>query len=465
MTIEIEAPPVEEDAPTAFDPAVTRDLVVAGQSAIAAGDAEGLKALAATLHAADLADFVEELNAEERPVFVTLMGDALDPDFLSYIDEGVRDSLLVAIAPDIAAGLIANLDSDDAVYALEDLDERRRLDILQHLPRRDRAMVEESLGYPEDSAGRLMQREFVAAPAWRSVGETIDRLRADPNLPDIFHDIWVVDPMMRPVGQTPLYRILRAKRPVRIQEIMEEGPKTIPVGMDQEEVAHLFRQYGLVEAAVVDDAGRMVGVVTHDDVVEIIDEEAGEDILRLGGVREAHDDEVGVFSTAKSRFVWLSVNLFTAVLASAVIALFESTLDAIVALAVLMPIVASMGGNAGTQSLTVAVRALAMKEIRGREGWRLVGKETLVGLLNGVALALVSGGLAWAWAGEPLIGVVIAVAMVANLIVAGLTGAGIPIGLQRAGIDPAVASSVFVTTVTDVVGFLVFLGLAAMVLL
>lgn len=444
---------------------VTASLVAACEQAIEQRDPTALREAVEGLHAADLADLVEELKLDERGAFVALLGERLDADFLSYIDETVRDTLLVQLEPDVVARLIAQLDSDDAVYALEDLDAERREDILSRMPRTDRRLVEEGLAYREDSAGRLMQREFVAAPAHRTVGETIDRLRADPNLPDIFHDVWVVDPLMRPLGHAALHSILRTKRPVRIGEIMTAEPKTIPVGMDQEEVAHLFRQYGLVEAAVVDDAGRMVGVITHDDVMEIIDEEAEEDLLKLGGVKEAHDDETGVFATARSRFVWLLLNLLTAVLASAVIAMFESTIDAVVVLAVLMPIVASMGGNAGTQALTVAVRALAMKEARGAEGWRLVGKETLVGVLNGAAFALVAGGLAYAWAGEPMIAVVIAVAMVVNLIVAGLSGAAIPIMLQRLGVDPAVASTVFVTTVTDVVGFFVFLGLAAAVLL
>ena len=391
---------LEKDDALEVTSPITPSLVAESEAAIEQRDAQALLPIVDELHAADVADLVEELEPEDRGALVTMLGDQLNPDFISYLDEGARDALILQLEPDVAAQLITQLDSDDAVYALEDLDERVRLDILQHLPRTDRAMVEEGLSFPDDSAGRLMQREFIAAPAYRTVGETIDRLRADPNLPEIFYDIWVLDPMMRPLGQAPLSQVLRNKRPVKISEIMTMDLKTVPVAMDQEEVAHLFRQYGMVEAAVVDDAGRMVGVLTHDDVVEIIDEEAEEDLLKLGGVREAHDDETGVFATAKSRFFWLLINLATAVLASAVIAAFETTIEAIVALAVLMPIVASMGGNAGTQALTVAVRALAMKEIRGPEGWELVGKETLVGVLNGAALAAVSGALAYLWAGE-----------------------------------------------------------------
>lgn len=443
---------------------VDEALVAEAAAAIDAGDSDALIATLEPLHPADVADLFEDLDPERRIGAIEVGGAAIDADFLSHLDETARDGLLEGLAPAVTAKLIEQLDSDDAVYALEDLDDAAREDILERLPGADRAVVEQALSFPEDSAGRLMQREFVAAPAHRTVGETIDRLRADSNLPEVFHDVWVLDPTMRPLGQTPLYRILRTKRPKRIAEIMTAAPQTVPVGMDQEEVAHLFRQYGLLEAAVVDDAGRMVGVITHDDVVEIIDEEAGEDILKLGGVGGGADVE-GVIGTARSRFVWLGLNLATAVLASAVIALFEDVISAVVALAVLMPIVASMGGNAGTQSLTVAVRALAMKELRGPEGWRLVLEETAVGLLNGLAFAVVAGGLAWAWAGEPILGAVIGAAMIVNLLVAGLAGAGVPLLLQRLKIDPAVASAVFVTTVTDVVGFFAFLGLAALLLL
>jgi magnesium transporter len=296
------------------------------------------------------------------------------------------------------------------------------------------------------------------------VGETIDYMRAAKDLPDDFYDLYIVDPKHQPIGYVPLSRAMRARRPVKLTEIMNEDMKTVPITMDQEEVAYLFRQYGLVSAPVVDDAGRLVGVVTVDDVVHIIDEEAEEDLLKLAGVQET-DLYSAVLDTTKARFTWLLINLFTAVAASVVIGFFEGTLQQIVALAVLMPIVASMGGNAGTQTLTVAVRAIAMRDLSAGNALRFVGKELLVGLANGVMFAAVAGAVAWFWFDQPMIGVIIAAAMLINLVAAALSGALVPLGLEKVGIDPAVASSVVLTTVTDVIGFLAFLGLATLFLL
>ncbi|MEE8622288.1 MAG: magnesium transporter, partial [Alphaproteobacteria bacterium] len=329
-------------------------------------------------------------------------------------------------------------------------------------------LLEEGLSWPEDSAGRLMQSELVAVPSFWTVGETIDFLRQaaerdSEELPEEFYDIFVVDPKHKPVGTIPLSRLLRTKRPVKLSDLMMPDMRLVPVEMDQEAVAFLFRRYDLASAPVVDEAGRLVGVITVDDVLDVIDEEAEEDIMRLGGVVET-DLYRAVLDTTKSRFSWLVVNLATAIVASIVIGFFEVTIRQIVALAVLMPIVASMGGNAGTQTLTVAVRALAMKELTASNTLRAVGKEVLVGGFNGVLFAVLMGIVAWLWFASPAIGLVIAAAMVINLLVAGLAGVAIPLGLERTGVDPAVASGVVLTTVTDVVGFLAFLGLAALFL-
>jgi magnesium transporter len=328
-----------------------------------------------------------------------------------------------------------------------------------------RAAVEEGLTFEEETAGRIMQREVVAIPQFWTVGKTLDYLRAlQSNLPEEFYDIFVVDPMYHVVGEVPLSAILRAARTDKLHELARDTIHTIAADTDQEDVAMRFRRDNLTSAPVVDDDGRLLGVVTVDDVVNVIDREAEEDVLKLAGLSRT-DLYRAAFGTARSRFSWLFINLLTAILASAVISMFEASIDQIVALAVLMPIVASMGGNAGTQALTVAVRSLATNELSAVNAWRIIGKETLVGLLNGIAFAAITGVITWAWFADPLLGGVIAGAMIFNLIAAGLAGVGIPVLLNRIGIDPAVASTVFVTTITDVLGFFLFLGLAGIVLL
>ena len=416
------------------------------------------------LHAADIADLLEALGRESRQLLVQLLGPSFDPETLAELDEAIRDEVIEILGPSNVAQALQVLDSDDAVEIFEDLDEDRKSEILIDLPASYRRILEESLSYPEDSAGRLMQRELVFIPAAWTVGETIDYMRTGEDLPDDFYDLFIVDPKHQPLGYVPLSRLLRTRRPVRVTEIMEADMRLVPLTMDQEEVAYMFRQYGLVSAAVVDEAGRLVGVITVDDVVDVIDEEAEEDFMKMAGVGDT-DIFSALLDTTRSRFPWLVVNLLTAVLASMVIGLFEGTIEAVVALAILMPIVASMGGNAGTQTLTVAVRALAMKDLTSANAIRFIGKEFLIGTFNGVLFAILTGVLAWLWFGSPEIGGIIAAAMIITLMIAGLSGTLIPLGLERLKIDPAIASTVFLTTVTDVVGFFAFLGLAALLLL
>lgn len=425
-------------------------------------DGEKLKKagkLARRLHAADLADLLERLSYEQRAILLGELRADFDAEVLPYLDETVRDDVIELLGPEAVGRAIAELDSDDAIAIIEDMAESEKQAILDSVEPTDRALLEEGLTFPEYSAGRLMQRELVAVPSHWTVGQTIDFMRTNPNLPDDFYEIFVVDPRFRPIGLVSLGKLLHNKRPIRLRDIMSGDFVRLQADTPQEDVAYLFRQYGLVSAPVVNENGRLLGRVTVDDVVDIVDEEAEEDILRLGGVSES-DLQSSVFDTVKQRFLWLLINLGTAILASGVIAIFEATISEIVALAVLMPIVASMGGNAGTQTVTVVVRALAMRDLSTSNALRVIWKEAAVGLLNGLVFAMLIGIIAGLWF-DPVIGGVIAAAMVINMLIAGLSGALIPIGLERLKIDPAVASSVFLTTVTDVIGFFAFLGLAA----
>jgi magnesium transporter len=416
------------------------------------------------LHAADLADLFQRLPPHLRKIVVESIWDHLNPEFWSHVDQGLREDFLDNLDNRKIAAVVQALDTDDAIDILEDLEEEDRRETLEAVPKSNRALLEDALRYPEDSAGRLMRREAVTAPQFWNVGDAIDFMRSDAVLPDRFYNLFVVGPTHKPVGWVPLHKLLRAEREIKIANLMIEGLKVLPARMDQEDVAFLFRQYGLVSAPVVDDDGRMIGVITIDDVVDVIDEEAEEDILKLAGVKE-DDFYDAVIDTTRARFSWLLVNLCTAILSAIVIGFFEAAIEKVVALAILMPIVAALGGNAGTQALTVAVRAIAMKELTASNAFRIVVKEVLVGGINGVLLAIIVAIVASLWFGNPLIGAVIAAAMVINLLVAGFIGVSAPLALDRMGVDPAVASSVVVTATTDVVGFFTFLGLAAWVLL
>lgn len=449
----------EETAEDALSPGFVRSVV----DAVDRADAPQARELVLPLRPADLAELFELLRNEEREVLVGMLGSDLNPEVLSELDESVRDHVIELLDPKDIAAALTEMDSDDAVYLLEDMDEAEQRLILDQLPASERAALEQSLDYPDYSAGRLMQRELVAVPPYWDIGQTIDYLREAKELPDEFYEIFVVDAAYKPSGTVPLSRVMRTKRPVKISDIMETEQTLIPVGMDQEEVALQFSKYDLISAAVVDEAGRLVGVITVDDIVEVISEEAAEDIRLLAGVGEEAISDT-VLQTSRSRVPWLLVNLVTAVIAASVIALFDGTIEQMVALAVLMPIVASMGGNAGTQTMTVTVRALATRDLVPFNASRTILREFWVGIVNGCIFALLLGVLVALIFGNQWLGVVFASAMMINLVVASLTGILVPLGLDKAGADPAVSSAVFVTTMTDVVGFFSFLGLAALVL-
>ncbi len=433
-------------------------------AALDRGDARVVKELLAPLHAADLADLLELVRTRERRGLLDLLGDELDPEVLSELDPEVRAQVIKQLDTAVVAHAIEEMESDDAVFVLEDLGEDQQREILDHLPEADRSAVEMALQYPDESAGRLMQREFIAVPPYWSVGEVIDYMREAEDLPNEFFELYVVDPALHPVGTVGVSHIMRSKRVVRIDDLMEEDVHVIPADMAEEEVAYAFDQYDLVSAPVVDEDGRLVGMITIDDILDVIQQEAEEDIMALGGVGASGLSD-SVLTTTSRRFSWLFVNLLTAIIASLVIAVFRESIEQIVALAILMPIVASMGGNAGTQTLTVAVRALATKDLTPTNAARIIVREALVGGLNGILFAAVMAVICLYWFDDAVLALVIGLAMVVNLLAAGLAGILIPLGLQRAGADPAIASSVFVTTVTDVVGFFVFLGLASWVLL
>ncbi|TNE63307.1 MAG: magnesium transporter [Alphaproteobacteria bacterium] len=465
---EPELPEAEEEAHEGpqTDVHLSREFLSQVHQALRDEDGDRAHELVEELHAADVADLLEVLPSSQRVAFIELLGERLDPDVLIEVEGAAQADLYETMSNELIADAVTELETDDAVYVLEELEPEDREEVLRALAADDRVAIEESLSFPEESAGRLMQRDLVAVPEFWTVGQTIDYLRNEAeDIPDDFYDIFVVDPAHRPVGKVPLSRVMRTNRPVTIGEIMDREPHVISVTADQEEVAYQFSKYHLISAAVVDDSQRLVGVVTVDDIVEVIGDEAEEDILALAGVREESGVNENFVEVVKSRFAWLFVNLGTAVLASFVIGMFDATIEQMVALAVLMPIVASMGGNAGTQTMTVAVRAIATKELSATNALRVVNREVLAALLNGVALAIVSGAVAWAWFGNPMLGGIFAAAMIMNLFVAGLFGVLVPMGLNRAGIDPAVASSVFVTTITDVIGFFAFLGMAAIFLL
>lgn len=432
--------------------------------AVRNGDTAALSALIDPLHAADVADILEQIDPSTRRAFVQIWGSGIDGEILSELDEGLREEVIDALTPADLAEAVRDLESDDVVDLLEDLEKPHQDAVLDALDDSDRVAAERALSYPEESAGRLMQREVVMGPEHWNVGQAIDFLRNNDDLPEQFYHMVLVDPRLRPVGYVTLGKLLSAPRKTPLVDLVEDSFRTFSATAPEEDVAYAFNQYHLISAPVTDEDDRLVGIITIDDAMAVLDEENEEDILRLAGVGEESLSD-RIWETAKSRAPWLTVNLGTAILASAVIALFEGAIAKIVALAVLMPIVASMGGNAGTQSLTVVVRALATKDLTSRNTWRVLRREALAGLINGLFFALLMGGVVYFWYGDIALGGILAAAMVINLVVAGGVGVGVPVLLEKAGVDPALASGTFVTTVTDVAGFFVFLGLASMILL
>ena len=434
-------------------------------NAINKKNSQSLKKLIEPLHPADQADMLERLSDEQISDFLSLLGKSLDPEVLVYLDLNIQEKVIDFIGPKALAKAIPELHSDDAVEILQELEEADRNVIIKQLPKADRILVEEALSFPESSAGRLMQREFLAFPGNWTVGQTIDHMRnQSQENEENFYSVYIVDPAHRLLGVISLSRLLSAKRPVRLSNLMESSPRSVNVDTDQEEVSLLFQQYGLVNMPVTDKIGRLLGVIIVDDIVDVINEEAEEDLQGLTGVSNL-SITASFFETAKGRFSWLILNMFTAILASTVIGLFQEEIEKLVALAVLMPIVASMGGNAGTQTVTVAVRALATRQLNYTNLQKFVLKETWLGLLNGLLFAMLSMILAYMWFGDKQIALIMGLAMIANLLFAGLLGTLIPLTLEKFNIDPAISSSVFLTTATDVIGFFTFLGLSALVIL
>lgn len=446
---------VEMDEDDRLKPAFVSDVM----DLVDAGNSDALRDRIVGLHPADMADLIELVADEDQPRLVRMMGDLLSADVIAEMNDHVRERLIDLLEPEQVAEIASELDTDDAVAMIEDLEIEDQQAILRAMEPRERAAIESALSFPEETAGRLMQREYVAVPEHVTVGAVIDRLREDDGLTPDFWEIFVVDPMHKPVGTCQLSWILRSQRHVTMGEVMKREQTLIPVDMDQEEVALRFQKYALISAAVVDPSGRLVGMITVDDIVHIIQEEAGEDILRLSGAGDGDINEP-LRETYRSRVRWLIANLGTALVASSIVAFFEGAIEKMVALAVLMPIVAAIGGNAAMQTLAVTVRALAMNQLTDSNSWRAIAREMRLALLNGGTIAIIAGIVAALWFQDPALGGVIAAAMVINVFIAGLAGVIVPLLLDKLDQDPAVASSVFVTMVTDSMGFLALLGLA-----
>lgn len=441
------------------DNLLTPGFVRSVLDSLESGEREETYALVQQLHNADIADLFEIVPNDQRAVLAVAIGDLVSAEVLAEVNDYVRDDIIDALPAARVAGLAGQLETDDAVAIIEEMDDADQQAVLAELEPEDRAAIESALSFPEESAGRIMQRDLVAVPEHITVGQLIDYLREGGDLSTEFWEIFVVDPQHRPIGTCHLSWILRTPRDIPLSDVMKREQTLIPVGMDQEEVAQRFQKYALISAAVIDDAGRLIGVITADDIVHIISDEAGEDILLLSGAGEGDINEP-LRETYSARVRWLVANLGTAMVASGIIWAFGAAIETMVALAILMPIVASIGGNAGTQTMAVAVRALAMNQLTRSNTARIVWREVRVALMNGATIAVLIGIGTWLAFGNPMLGGVIACAMLFNVLISGLAGVMVPIILDRLDQDPAVASSVFVTMITDSMGFLIFLGLA-----
>lgn len=454
----------EETAPAGVEsPAVTPALVEYLHTLLARHDAAAIRTLVCGLHEADQAEIFNQLNPDDNVMLAKMLGEAFNHDVLPELESEVVEDILEGLGRKRSAEAIAALDAEDAVQIIEDLPHDDRHEILQTLDTDTREELEEGLSYPEESAGRLMRKKMVSIPEFWTVGDTIDYMRSHPDLPEDFYDVFVVDPKFRPVGEVRIARVLRHRRDTLIRDIMDPRIHALHTATDQEQVAYIFRKYGLVEAPVVNDNGRLVGTITVDDVVEVINEEQEEDIMRAAGLY-GQDLHAGILRLAPLRFIWLFINLLTAIAASAIIGLFQQTIEHIVLLAVLMPITASMGGNAGIQSATVAVRAIATRRIGPGSGRSMTIRETIIGALNGAAIAAITGLGIWLFYGDAAIAAIFALAIFFTMTVAGTGGVLLPLLLTRIGADPAISAGVFLTMITDMVGFFSFLGLAALVL-
>ena len=412
------------------------------------------------MHPADAADIIEHLSQNDRENLIKLNNFKIDPEVFIELNESVQTEIIKYLSSDAIVRILKNLESDDAIAILENVDEKNKNSILSLLPPKDRFALLEGLSYPEDSAARIMQREFTAIPSNWSVGQTIDYLRESKDLPEVFLEIFIIDSDFKPIGTVPSSKVLRSSRDLKMNSIMNEMQVLIPVNMDKEEVGHIFENYNLVSAGVVDKSNKLVGMITGDDVFTVLKEEAEEDVLRLAGVG---DEEItdSVLQKTKRRFNWLLLNLGTALLATWVISIFGATIEQMVALAFLMPIVASMGGNAGMQTLAVAVRTIATNDLTQNNFSSNVFKEFSIGILNGIIFACISAFIVQIWFQDNILSIIIAISMVLTMIIAGLFGILVPFTLKKMNIDPAIASSVFVTTITDVIGFVSFLGVGA----
>ena len=429
-------------------------------SKIISDDAQFINNSFKEMHPADAADIIEHLNEENREKLIKLNNFQIDPQVFIELNESIQSEIIKYLSSDAIVSILKNLESDDAIKILENVDEKNKNIILSSLPPKDRFVLLESLSYPEDSAARIMQREFTAIPNNWSVGQTIDYLRENKDLPEEFLEIFIVDNEFKPVGTVSSSKVLRTPRDKNMELIMSKSQLLIPVDMDKEEVGNLFENYNLNSACVVDKNNKLVGMITSDDVLTVLKEEAEEDVLRLAGVGNEEITD-GIFKKTKRRFNWLLLNLFTAVIASIVIGFFQEDIEKVVALAVLMPIVASMGGNAGMQTLAVTIRTIATNELTKNNFTENIIKEFSIGILNGLIFAIISAVIVQIWFQDSILSLIISISMILNMIVAGLFGILVPVTLKKMKIDPAIASSVFVTTITDVIGFLSFLGIGA----